>query len=418
MSKQRNEESSFPASSKLNGPRPVVAVVGRPNVGKSTLFNRLVGRKLAIVHDEPGVTRDRHYADAFFGGRNYTLIDTGGFDPESEDPMKQGINRHVQAAIDEADVIVCVLDATTGATDTDHHAIRLLRRSSKPVLYIANKADSVQLAAEATDLYRLGITTVFPVSALHGRGMGEFEAALLAAMPPDVPGEPEEAEGVIRIAIIGRPNAGKSSLINRLAGEERMLVDNRPGTTRDTIDTLVERDGRRFVFVDTAGIRRKTKVVKEDSAVEVASVIHAIRAIERADIVVLMIDAAEGVSEQDAKILGLAVDRGRGIVIGLNKADLCDGKKIADVEERSREKMAFVPYAPRQRLSVKTGRGVNQLLQTILQVHESFLKRVSTGALNRFFEEVLETHPPPHREARLHVFILSPKLSLHHRFSW
>jgi GTP-binding protein len=396
VSRQHPEESTpFPADSPLNGPRPVVAVVGRPNVGKSTLFNRLVGQKLAIVHDEPGVTRDRHYSDAFFGGRHYTLIDTGGFDPESDDPMKQGINRHVQAAIDEADVIVCVLDATTGATETDRHAIGMLRRSTKPVLYVANKADSPRLEAEAADLYRLGLTQVFPISALHGRGMGEFEASLLKAMPPEQPGEPAPADGLIRVAIVGRPNAGKSSLVNRLAGEERMLVDNRPGTTRDTIDILVERDGRRFVIVDTAGIRRKPKVLKEDSAVEVASVIQAMRAIERADVVVLMIDAAEGVSEQDAKILGLAVDRGRGIIIALNKADLCDSKKLAIAEERSRDKLAFVPYAPQRKLSVKTGRGVNQLVQTIVQVHDAFHQRAPTGALNRFFEEVLQTHPPP-----------------------
>ncbi|MDW8250068.1 MAG: ribosome biogenesis GTPase Der, partial [Myxococcales bacterium] len=274
MSK-RTEELLFPAGSPLNGPQPVVAVVGRPNVGKSTLFNRLVGQKLAIVHDEPGVTRDRHYADAFFGGRHYTLIDTGGFDPESDDPMKQGINRQVQVAIDEADVIICVLDATTGATDADRHAIELLRRSTKPVLYVANKADSPWQEAEAADLYRMGIHQVFPISALHGRGMGEFEAALLSSLPPVCPGEPAEAEGLIRVAIIGRPNAGKSSLVNRLAGEERVLVDERPGTTRDTIDTLVEYEGHRFVLVDTAGIRRKSKVLKEDSAVEIASVIQA-----------------------------------------------------------------------------------------------------------------------------------------------
>lgn len=396
MSKQNPEEGSpFPADAAMNGPRPVVAVVGRPNVGKSTLFNRLVGQRLAIVHDEPGVTRDRHYADAFFAGRNYTLIDTGGFDPESDDPMKQGINRQVQAAIDEADVIVCVLDATTGATDTDRRAIDLLRRTTKPVLYVANKADSTRLEAEAADLYRLGLKQVFPISSLHGRGMGEFEAALIAAMPPEQPGEPAAADGLIRVAIIGRPNAGKSSLVNRLAGEERVLVDNRPGTTRDTIDTLVERDGHRFVLVDTAGIRRKTKVIKEDSAVEVASVIQAMRAIERANVVVLMIDADDGVSEQDAKILGLAVDRGRGIIVALNKADLCDSKKLAAVEERSRDKLAFVPYAPRLKLSVKTGRGVNQLLEGIVKVHEAFHHRVPTGALNRFFEETLETHPPP-----------------------
>ncbi len=393
--KHHPDELPFPAGSPLNGPRPVVAVVGRPNVGKSTLFNRLVRQKLAIVHDEPGVTRDRHYADAFYGGRNYTLIDTGGFDPESDDPMKLGINRQVQAAIDEADLIVCVLDATTGPTDADRRAVELLRRSSKPVLYAANKADSTIGEAESAELYRLGITQIFPVSALHGRGMGELELAMLAAMPPEQEGDPAEDDGLIRVAIIGRPNAGKSSLVNRLAGEERVLVDSRPGTTRDPIDTLIERDGRRFVLVDTAGIRRKSSVAHEESQVEIVSVIHAIRAIERAHVVVLMIDAAEGVSEQDAKILGLAVDRGRGVVIGLNKADLLDARGMASADLRTSEKIAFVPYAPRMKLSVKNNHGVKPLVAAIVQVHDAFRKRVGTSELNRFFSEVLETHPPP-----------------------
>ena len=395
MTRNATEELPFPAGSHLNGPRPVVAVVGRPNVGKSTLFNRLVRQKLAIVHDEPGVTRDRHYADAFFGGRHYTLVDTGGFDPESDDPMKQGINRQVQVAIDEADVIVCVLDAGVGPTDADRRAVALLRRSTKPVLYVANKADSTRGEADAAELYRLGIDQVFPVSALHGRGVGELELALLAALPPEQDGAPEADDGLIRVAIIGRPTAGKSSLVNRLAGEERMLVDDRPGTTRDPIDTLIERDGHRFILVDTAGIRRKPAVAKENSLVEVVSVIQAIRAIERAHIVVLMIDAHEGVSEQDAKIIGLAVDRGRGIVIGLNKADLCDARAMATADLRTAEKIAFVPYAPRLKLSVKNGHGVKQLLAAVVQVHVAFRKRIGTSEINRFFTEVLETHPPP-----------------------
>jgi GTP-binding protein len=391
------EELPFPAGSAENGPRPLVAIVGRPNVGKSTLFNRLVGRRVAIVHDEPGVTRDRHYSDAFFGGRGYTLVDTGGFDPESGDPMQQGITRQVELAIGEADVVLCVLDATSGPTEADRRAVSLLRKSSKPVLYAANKADSPRTEAEASEFYRLGIPEIFGISALHGRGMGELEAALLAALPPEERGEvlTEEAEGLIKVAIIGRPNAGKSSLINQLAGEERVLVDDRPGTTRDSIDTLVERDGKKYVLVDTAGIRRKTKVIKEASQVEAVSVLHAIRAIERADVVVLMADASDGVSEQDAKILGLALDRGRGIIVGLNKSDLCDAETIKKAEQQARDKLTFVPYAPIRRLSAKTGRGVRQLLETVDEVQASFVKRVPTSALNRFFEQVLATHPPP-----------------------
>jgi GTPase len=385
----------YPAGSKENGPRPIVAVVGRPNVGKSTLFNRLVGKKLAIVHDEPGVTRDRHYADAWFGGRGYTLIDTGGFDPESDDPMKQGIARQVKIAVSEADVVVCVLDAVTGLTSADRSAVNLLRKSSKPVIFVANKADSPRQDAEASDLYRLGVDTILPVSSLHGRGMGDLELAIIKALPPEVPFDAAAREEVVHVAIVGRPNAGKSSLVNRLAGGDRVLVDDRPGTTRDTIDTLVEHKGKKLVLVDTAGIRRKAKVTKEDSVVEAVSVIHAIRAIERCDVVILMCDAADGVSEQDAKILGLAVDRGRGIVIALNKMDLCDSSTSKKAEERAREKLAFAPYAPLSKLSAKSGRGVGGLLEKVFEVNEAYAQRVPTSQLNRFFEDVLLTHPPP-----------------------
>jgi GTPase len=393
---QSREELPFPAGSPQNGPRPIVAIVGRPNVGKSTLFNRLVGRRMAIVHDEPGVTRDRHYADAESYGRSYTLIDTGGFDPESDDPMTQGINRGVDLAISEADVVVCVFDGQQGLTDSDRQAVNLLRKSGKPVVYAANKADSPRTEAEATDLYRLGVPQLFGVSSLHGRGIPELEEAIAKALPPLVESTPEEGgDDLIRVAIIGRPNAGKSSLLNRLAGEERVLVDDRPGTTRDSIDTLVERDGRKFVLIDTAGIRRKSKVLNQDSIVEGVSVLHAIRAIEHAEVVVLMCDAADGVSEQDAKILGLAVERGRGIIIALNKTDLMEKGALSKAEERAKEKLSFAPYAPVMKLSVKTGRGVTPLLEQVVKIHENFNKRVGTGKLNAFFESVLQTHPPP-----------------------
>jgi len=374
----------------------IVALVGRPNVGKSTLFNRLVGKKVAIVHDEPGVTRDRHYGDVVSRGRQYTLVDTGGFDPESEDPMRQGIKRQIDLAIAEADVIVCVLDATLPAGAADHAEIALLRRSHKPVVFIANKADSPRLESEAVDLYRLGMEKLIPVSALHGRGIDELEVAIDAALPSLAEQAEETApDDAVRIAVVGRPNAGKSSLINRLAGEERVLVDARPGTTRDPIDTLIERGGERFILVDTAGIRRKAKVHKEADAVEAVSVLHAIRAMERCEVVLLMCDAAEGVSEQDAKILGLAVDRGRGIVIALNKSDLLDKKAIAKAEEDARDKLAFAPWAPLVHISAKTGRGMDNLFSLVRRVADSFRRRVPTAELNRFFEQVLETHPPP-----------------------
>jgi GTP-binding protein len=376
------------------GGTPIVAVVGRPNVGKSTLFNRLARQKVAIVHDEPGVTRDRHYADTSAFGRDYTLVDTGGFDPESDDPMKSGIASHVKAAIAEADAIVFVTDATTDLTTADRAAVQLLRQTDKPVFFTANKADSPRVDADAMELYRLGVKKVFPISALHGRGIGDLEAAIVESLP-EAEEPPADEERIPRIAIVGRPNAGKSSLMNRVLGKERMLVDDQPGTTRDAIDALVERDGKRYVFIDTAGIRRKGKVIKAEDDVEAVSVLHAIRSIERAHVVVLMCDGREGVAEQDAKILGLAEERGRGMVIALNKIDLLKKDEVARLEEQTRDKISFAPFVPIVTLSAKTGRGVPELFRTIDKVRESYNKRVGTGELNRFFEAVLETHPPP-----------------------
>jgi GTP-binding protein len=384
--------------------RPVVAIIGRPNVGKSTLFNRLVGKKVAIVHDEPGVTRDRHYGDALSLGRSYTLIDTGGFDPSGDDLMKQGIVEQIEVALSEADVVICVLDAQMALTSTDSEEVALLRRAEKPVIFIANKADSDRKESEGTELYRLGMDELIFVSALHGRGMSELEDALVAALEGlgmDLTEEQEPPQtDVIRVAVIGRPNAGKSSLINRLLGEERLLVDARPGTTRDPIDSMVERDGQKYLFVDTAGLRRKAKVAKSKDAVEAMSVIQAIRAVERADVVVLMCDAADKVAEQDAKVLGLAVDRGRAIVVGLNKVDLLDREQTKQANAQARDVVSFVPWAPVTRLSAKTGKGVDRLLASVRKVHEEFNRRVATGELNRFFETVLERHPPPVHRGR------------------
>ena len=375
----------------------IVAIVGRPNVGKSTLMNRLVGKKVAIVHDEPGVTRDRHYADVTSRGRTFTLVDTGGFDPESGDPMRQGIKRQIDVAISEADVIVCVLDAAEPPTPADHAELALLRRTDKPVIYVANKADSPRLEAEASDLYRLGMKHLIEISALHGRRVDELEDAIAAALPPPEPPPAEapfDAEE-IRVAVVGKPNAGKSSLVNRLLGEDRMLVDDRPGTTRDPIDAVIVRGGKRFVLIDTAGIRRKAKVTKEQDVVEAVSVMHAIRAMDRCEVAVLLCDAADGVAEQDAKILGLAVDRGRAIVIALNKADLLDKKGLSAAEQAAKDKLSFAPWAPIVHVSAKKGRGVGALLERITALAEAYRKRVPTGELNRFFEQVLLSHPPP-----------------------
>jgi GTP-binding protein len=380
---------------------PIVAIVGRPNVGKSTLFNRLARKRLAIVHDEPGVTRDRHYAETTAFGRPYMLVDTGGFDPESDDPMRSHINEHVQEAIDEADAIVFVTDGTAPLTSADRAAVNLLRRSAKKVYFACNKVDGPKGDPDAFEIYRLGVKNVFPVSALHGRGVGELEAEFVRGLPAlDVAAresdeEEEEDEGLVRIALVGRPNAGKSSLTNRMFGEARMLVDDKPGTTRDTIDLYFERGETRYLLADTAGIRKKGRVTKADDAVESLSVLSAIRGIERAHVVVLVCDAEEGVAEQDAKILGLAEDRGRAMVIALNKCDLLDASDQKKAEERARDKLTFAPYAPVVRISAKTGRGVGELFETIASVHREYRKRVSTGELNRFFEKVMENRSPP-----------------------
>ncbi len=408
-------------------------MVGRPNVGKSTLFNRLIGQRLAIVYDEPGVTRDRHYADATSFGRRYTLVDTGGFDPDSDDPLRSGIASHVRAAVAEADAIVFLTDGSQPLSPADRTAVELLRRSDKPVIFAANKIDSPD-TADALELYRLGVDRIILVSALHGRGIGELESALIEMLPDmpivEVPLEDEEEDDdqvddevvsdddtappteeearpetfpidtVPRIVIVGRPNAGKSSLLNRLTGKDRMLVGAEPGTTRDAIDTLVEKNGKQYVFVDTAGMRKKGKVTKSGDDIESISVMRSIRAIDRAHVVVLLTDAHGEIGEQDAKILGLAEDRGRAVIIVLNKIDLLDRDAEKKAESDMRDLMRFATYAPILHVSAKTGKGVGHLLEVIDQVYRDFTKRVPTGELNRFFAEVLEMHPPPTQGGR------------------
>lgn len=385
----------------MNESSAIVAVVGRPNVGKSTLFNRLVGKKLAIVDDQPGVTRDRHYAPAHIHGHNVTLIDTGGFDPTSDDPMQQGIARHVNAAIAEADVIVCVLDGSMSVTAPDREAIQLLRRSKKPVIYVANKVDTARHTAAANELYELGVPDIIAVSALHGRGTAELAQAIAKHLPKSSRGA-EQAEGeddeiIPRLALIGRPNAGKSSMFNRLTGSERALVDERPGTTRDPVDARIEADGRTFLIVDTAGIRKKARV---ERGIELISVLQAIRSIERAQVVILMCDAVLGVQEQDSRLLGMCLERRRAVIVGLNKADLQDKKEQAKSEEVARDELRFAGWVPIVHLSAKTGRGVKELLDLAARASKEFKRRIPTGELNRFFEGVLQKHPPPTSKGR------------------
>lgn len=394
---RRRREKALPADA-MRGVRPVVAIVGRPNIGKSTLFNRLAGERIAIVEDVPGVTRDRHYADAELGGRDVVLVDTGGFDLESEDPMREGIARHVQLALAEADIVVALLDATAPLTPADRATAELIRRCKAKVVWVANKADDKKRAMEGLEHYELGMDELIPISALHGRGLPELEDAIRAALPKGASEGATYDASVPRVAIVGRPNAGKSSLTNRLLGEERQLVDARPGTTVDPIDTLLERaDGRRYVLIDTAGIRRKRGI---DEAVESIAVMKAIRSIERADVVVLLVDAAEGIAEQDARLAGLIMDRGRALVVGLNKADLLDERARKAAMQSAKETLAFAPWARIVQLSAKTGRAVNKLLDEVDAARAEHGKRISTAEMNRFFEEVLSHHPPPTASGR------------------
>ncbi len=411
-----NPGTSALAGVAMTSERPIVAIVGRPNVGKSTLFNRLCGQALAIVHDAPGVTRDRNYADAMILGREITVIDTGGFDPTTDDPMGQGIARHAKIAIEEADVVLCVLDGSLPPTQPDRDAVSLLRKSDKPVVYLANKMDGASKEWLLSDHYTLGVPELIPISALHGRHTGRLEGILgellsehdrkresrTAAQPelvPPVSTEGEESEPVapLRVAFVGRPNAGKSSMFNRLSGEERSLVDNRPGTTVDPVDSLVEFKGRHYVVVDTAGVRRKSRV---DKGIEAQSVIRSIRSIDRADVIILMVDVGRGLADQDAKLLGLARERGKPIVVALNKIDLVAQRDIEKKKAEAAHELHFSKWTKIIPVSAHSGHGIAQLMNEVSQVGERMNHRVPTAELNRFFEQLLEEHPPPTRSGK------------------
>ncbi|MDN5293304.1 MAG: GTPase [Eubacteriales bacterium] len=371
--------------------KPIVALVGRPNVGKSTLFNRITGERKAIVEDRPGVTRDRIYADAFWRDREFILVDTGGIEFEVEDEIARQVKKQARLALEEADVVVFLTDGREGLTPLDREVANLLRRTRKPVILAVNKIENFQ-KDDIYDFYQLGLGDPIPISAAHGLNTGDLLDAVVANLPPET-GE-EYDEEVIKIAVAGRPNVGKSSLVNAILGEERVIVSDIPGTTRDAVDTLFTRDGQSYVIIDTAGIRRRSKI---EEPTERFSVIRALRAIERADVVLLVLDAQEGVTEQDKRIAGYAHEKGRAIVIVVNKWDLVekDDKTMLRYTERIREELSFMQYAPVIYVSALTGQRVPRILELVKYVAEQHVMRIATSTLNELIREAVALNPPP-----------------------
>jgi len=376
-------------------PKPVVAIVGRPNVGKSTLFNRIIGRNFAVVDDMPGVTRDRNYAEGEWMKKHFLLVDTGGFEPETEDVMYTKMREQTTLAVEEADFIIFLMDGKEGLLPADIEVSHRLRASGKPVLYALNKVDGERHEGLIPDFYRLGIDTLYPISAQHGQGFSDLMDAL-GSLLPETPQESEEKQVIEtpRIAIIGRPNVGKSSFVNALMGEDRMIVSPVAGTTRDAVDSVYTYYGKQYVLVDTAGIRSRGKISR---GVEKYSVMRAMKGIERADVALVLIDAAEGITEQDERIVGLAHEAGKGIILVLNKWDLVTDKEegykrfIADVQQR----LKFADYASVLTISAATRQRITKVFEEIDKVMEETRRRVSTAELNRVFSQLVARHEPP-----------------------
>ncbi|MBQ9278895.1 MAG: ribosome biogenesis GTPase Der [Lachnospiraceae bacterium] len=373
--------------------RPVVAIVGRPNVGKSTLFNALAGDKISIVQDTPGVTRDRIYADVSWLNYNFTIVDTGGIEPESNDIILKSMREQAEIAIETADVIIFITDVRQGLVDADGKVADMLRRSHKPVVLVVNKVDSFEkFMPDVYEFYNLGIGDPVPISAASQLGIGDMLDIVVGYF--DESSLEEEEDERPRIAIIGKPNVGKSSIINKLLGEDRVIVSDIAGTTRDAIDTTITRNGTEYVFIDTAGLRRKNKIKEE---IERYSIIRTVSAVERCNVAVLVIDAVEGVTEQDAKIAGIAHERGKGMIIAVNKWDAIekDDKTIYKFTNEIREKLAYMPYAELIFISAETGQRLPKLFEVIDSVIENHSLRIATGVVNEIMAEAVALNPPP-----------------------
>ena len=386
--------------------KPIVAIVGRPNVGKSTLFNVIAGDSIAIVKDTPGVTRDRIYADCSWLNYNFTLIDTGGIEPDSSDVILSQMRDQAQIAIDTADVIIFLVDVRQGLTDADGKVADMLRRSQKPVVLCVNKVDSFKkMEADVYEFYNLGIGDPIPVSASNHQGVGDLLEAVSDHFKKD--GSESDDDDRPRIAIVGRPNVGKSSIVNRLVGEKRVIVSDIAGTTRDAIDTPLKRNGREYILIDTGGFRRKSKIHED---LERYSIIRTVTAVERADVVVMVIDAAEGVAEQDAKIAGIAHERGKGVIIAVNKWDAVekDDKTIYKMTEKIKQTLAYMPYAEFVFISAKTGQRLDKLFELIDMIIENQSMRIATGVLNEILAEaVAMQQPPSDKGRRLKIFYMT-----------
>lgn len=388
--------------------KPIVAIVGRPNVGKSTLFNRLIGHRRAMVDDTPGVTRDRNYAHINRFEKPFILIDTGGFEPVTSDRMLQQMREQSTLAMEEADVILFMMDARSGLTPADIEVARMLRRVEKPVFYVVNKVDGDRLENESADFFSLGVDRLYTISAEHNRGVTDLVENLMDVMPSAEPGVADEE--LTRIAVVGRPNVGKSSLVNRLLGFERVVANPTPGTTRDSVDTLFMCNRKPYLLIDTAGIRRKGKTTEK---LEKYSVVDSLRSIERADVVLMVLDAAEGVTEQDERIAGYIHEAGRGCIFVINKWDALtkDNATFGAYTEKIRYGFKYLAYAPIVFVSALTGQRIGKIMSTVDEVMEQFTRRVSTADLNRVFSEATDAHHAPLSHGRRVKFYFSTQVA-------
>ncbi|GAB2763388.1 ribosome biogenesis GTPase Der [Nocardioides salsibiostraticola] len=390
----------------MDGPQPILAVVGRPNVGKSTLVNRIIGRRQAVVEDVPGVTRDRVSYDATWNGRAFTVVDTGGWNPDAKG-LALSIAEQAEIAVSLADAVLFVVDALVGITDSDEAVVRILRKSGKPVILAANKVDDQRTEAQSHGLWNLGLGEPIPVSGLHGRGSGDMLDAILAALP-EPPPEREKSFGPRRVAIVGKPNVGKSSLLNQLAGEKRVVVDSVAGTTVDPVDELIELNGETWRFIDTAGIRKR---VKEASGHEYYASLRTNTAIDRSEVVVLVVDGGQSISEQDIRILQTVREAGRALVIAFNKWDLVDEERRYYLDREIERDLVQVQWAPRINITARTGWHIDRLVPAIEKAVEGWEARITTGALNSFLGRLVAEHPHPVRSGKQPKILFGTQVS-------